>query len=57
MNFKEKLITVASVIIFISFITALIFREIGFILFGIIMCIFLFYVYLYNNEVKEKKEE
>jgi len=57
MNFKEKLITVASVIIFISVIAALIFREIGFILFGLIMCIFLFYIYLYNEEVKEKRRK
>jgi len=57
MNFKEKLITVASVIIFISLIAALIFREIGFILFGLILCIFLFYIYLYNKEVKTKNRE
>lgn len=57
MNFKEKLITVASVIIFISLIAALIFREMSFILFGLILCIFLFYIYLYNEEVRVKRKE
>jgi len=57
MNFKEKIITVASVIIFISIIAALIFREIAYILFGLIMCLFLFYIYIYNEEVRVKKEK
>jgi len=57
MNFKEKIILISGVILFISLIASLIFREISYILFAFIMCIFLFYIYLYNIEIKNKNRE
>jgi len=57
MKFKEKLILLSGLILFISFIATLIFRNISFLLFGIIIIIFLFYVYLFNNEMKIKTRE
>jgi hypothetical protein len=57
MIFKDKLLLISGFILFISFIATLIFRSIAFLLFGIIMCLFLFYIYLYDNEVKTKIKE
>ena len=57
MNFKEKLITLAKLILFISLILSLIFRTISFILFGLILILFLYYIYLYNQESKKKIRE
>ena len=57
MNFKEKLITLAKLILFISLILSLIFRSIAYILFGFILILFLYYIYLYNQESKKKFRE
>lgn len=57
MKFKEKLILLSGLILFISFIATLIFRNISFLLFAIIMNVFLFYIYLYNEEVRIKVKE
>jgi hypothetical protein len=57
MNFKDKILLISYFVIFISIIASLIFRNISFLLFGIIIIIFLFYVYLFNNEIKIKTRE
>ena len=57
MIFKDKLLLISGFILFISLIATLIFKNISFLLFGIIMGIFLFYIYLYNEEVKIKVKE
>ena len=57
MNFKDKIITISIFIIFISTIASLIFRNIVFLLFGIIIIVFLYYIYLFNNEMKTKLKE
>ena len=57
MNFKDKILLISFFVIFISIIASLIFRNISFLLFGIIIIIFLFYVYLFNNEMKIKTRE
>ncbi len=57
MNFKEKILLISGFILFISLIATLIFKNISFLLFGIINGIFLFYIYLYNEEVKIKVKE
>jgi len=57
MTFKQKLLALANLIIFISFITSLIFRDISFLLFGLIVVLLLYYVYLYNNQSKKNLKE
>lgn len=57
LSFKEKLIIIANFIFFFSFIATLVFRNVGFILFAIIMGIILFYIYLYNEKKEEKIKE
>jgi len=57
MSFKEKIITLAYLVIFISVITSLIFRKISLFLLGIIIVLLLYYVYLYNQQSKIKIKE
>jgi len=57
MNFKDKILLISGFILFISMILSLIFRDISFILFGIIIGIFLFYIYLYQQKVKLETKE
>jgi hypothetical protein len=57
MNFKEKIIAISIFIFFISLIASLIFNNISYILFGIILIIFLLYVYLHNYNLKIKTRE
>jgi len=52
MSFKNKLLAIVNLVIFLSIIFTLVFRNIAFILIGIIFLIFLFYIYLYNEKVK-----
>lgn len=52
MSFKDKLIAIANLIILCSVIFALIYRDLIFVLLGIILLIFLFYINLYNEKVK-----
>ena len=52
MTFKEKLLAIVNLIIFLSLIFSLIFRNFIFILLGIILLIFIFYIYLYDEKVK-----
>ena len=51
MSFKDKILAITNIIIFISLILSLITKNIAFILFGIILIIFLYYIYLYNDKV------
>lgn len=57
MNFKDKLISISLFIIFISIISSLIFKNISFLLFGIILICFLFYIYLFYYDMKIKTKE
>ena len=57
MSFKDKLLAISNLIIFLSLIFALIFRNIIFILLGIVLLIFLFYIYLYDEKVKINTHE
>jgi len=57
MSFKEKIITLSYLIIFVSVVASLIFRKISLFLFGIIMILMLYYVYLYNQQSKNKIKE
>ena len=51
MSFKDKILAITNIIIFISLILSLITKNIAFMLFGIILIIFLYYIYLYNDKV------
>jgi len=53
-TFKQKLLIIANFILFVAFISTLIFRNIGFMLFAIIILIFLYYIYLFNKNNKNK---
>jgi len=57
MTFKEKLLAIVNLIIFLSLIFSLIFRNIIFILLGIILLIFLFYIYLFDEQNKINTNE
>ena len=52
MSFKNKLIAIANLIMLISVIFSLIYRNLIFVLFGIIILIFLFYINLHHEKVK-----
>jgi hypothetical protein len=52
MSFKNKLIAIANLIMLISVIFSLIYRNLIFVLFGIILLIFLFYINLHHEKVK-----
>jgi hypothetical protein len=52
MTFKDKLLAIVNLIIFLSLIFSLIFKNIIFILLGIIIIIFIFYIYLFHEKVK-----
>ena len=52
MTFKEKLLAIVNLIIFLSLIFSLIFRNVIFILMGIILLIFIFYIYLFDEQNK-----
>ena len=52
MTFKDKLLAIVNLIIFLSLIFSLIFRNIIFILMGIILLIFIFYIYLFDEQNK-----
>jgi len=57
MTFKEKIIILANLIIFISFIASLVFRDISFILFALIILLILYYIYIYNKNNKKETLE
>lgn len=57
MTFKEKIIAIVNFILFFSLIASLVFRTIIFILFGLIISVLLYYVYLYNLEAKKELKE
>jgi len=52
MSFKNKLIAIANLIMLISVIFSLIYRNLIFVLFGIIILIFLFYINVHDEKVK-----
>ena len=51
MSFKDKLLAIVNLIIFLSLVFSLIFKNFIFILLGIILLIFIFYIYLFNEVV------
>jgi len=57
LSFKEKIIAIVYLIIFLSVIFALIFKQTIFILLGIVIIIFLFYVYLHDEKNKIETNE
>ena len=57
MNFREKLTAIAKLILFISFIATLIFRTFSFLLFGFIIDLFLYYVYIHYNKTSTQLKE
>jgi len=56
-GFREKLLIISNFILFVALILSLIFRTFTFILFGIIINLFLFYIYLYYNQEQVKINE
>ena len=57
MSFKDKLLAIVNLIIFLSLVFSLIFKNFIFILLGIILLIFIFYIYLFDEEVKINMNE
>jgi hypothetical protein len=57
MSFKDKLLAIVNLIIFLSLVFSLIFKNFIFILLGIILLIFIFYIYLFDEEVKINTNE
>jgi len=57
MTFENKLIIIGNFIIFLSLISSLIFRDISFILLGLILIVFLIYINDYNNSVSKENRE
>ncbi len=52
MTFKEKILSIVYLIIFLSIIFTLIFKNVIFILIALVLIIFLFYVYLFDEKIK-----
>jgi hypothetical protein len=57
MTFQNKLMVIGNLIIFLSLISSLIYRDISFILLGLILIVFLIYINDYNNSVSKEKIE
>ena len=57
MTFQNKLIAIGNLIIFMSLILSLIYKDFSFILLGLILIIFLIYVNDYNKSTIKKTEE
>lgn len=57
MTFQNKLIAIGNLIIFLSLISSLIYRDFSFILLGLILIVFLVYINDYNNSVSKEKIE
>lgn len=57
MSFKDKLLAITNIIIFISLVISLITKNIAYMLFGIILIIFIYYIYLYNDKVSVEINE
>lgn len=57
MSFKEKILSIVFLIIFLSIIFALIFKQFVYILIGIVLIIFLFYIYLFDEQKKIETNE
>jgi len=57
MTFKQKIMILANLILFISFIATLVFRDVSFVLFAIIVLLLLYYVHLYERDNKKKTIE
>ena len=57
MTFKAQIISIAVFIVIIGLILSLITRHIAFLLFGIIIDLFLLYVYMYDKHVKKETRE
>jgi hypothetical protein len=52
MNFKDKLIAIVNLIIFITIIITLIFKKLVFILIGLSLIIIIFFIYVYDEKIK-----
>jgi Ca2+/Na+ antiporter len=57
MTFKEKIMILGNLILFISFIATLVFRDISFVLFAVIVLLLMYYIYLYDRDKKKKTIE
>jgi len=57
MNFKEKILSIVFLIIFLSIILTFIFKEPIIILVAIVLIIFLFYIYLFDEKTKIETNE
>jgi len=57
MTFKGKIMILGNLILFISFIATLIFRDISFMLFAVIILLLFYYIYIYNKNIKKQSIE
>lgn len=57
MTFKQKILAIVNLILFSSLIASLVFRTFAFILFGLIISLLLYYVYLYEKQSKKELKE
>ena len=57
MSFKEKILSIVFLIIFLSIILLFIFRDPVIILIAIVLIIFLFYIYLFDEKTKIETNE
>ena len=57
MSFKEKILSIVFLIIFLSIILLFIFREPAIILIAIVLIILLFYIYLFDEKTKIETNE
>ena len=57
MSFKEKILSIVFLIIFLSIILLFIFKEPAIILIAIVLIIFLFYIYLFDEKTKIETNE
>ena len=57
MSFKDKILSIINFIIFVALVLSLIFKNIIYVLIGLIIIILLFYVYLYEDNVRIKNKK
>ena len=57
MTFKDKIISIINFIIFIALVLSLIFKNIIYILIALVIIILLFYVYLYEDNLRIKNKK
>jgi hypothetical protein len=57
MTFKDKIISIINFIIFVALVLSLIFKNIIYILIALVIIILLFYVYLYEDNLRIKNKK